>query len=202
MIAIIDYSVGNIRSIENMLARIGIESVVTSDPEIIIKSEKIILPGVGSFDYGINALQKLDLIDVLNDLVLIQKKPLLGICLGAQLLGHGSEEGNEKGLGWLDLTCKRFIPQGNLPVPHMGWRDTVPFFSTELFKEEDSYAYEFYFVHSYYIECSNKEDILASSVYGHEFVCAVARDNIYGVQFHPEKSLKQGMQLLENFGRL
>lgn len=202
MIAIIDYDVGNLRSIENMLSRSDIKSVVTSDPALINKSDKIILPGVGSFDHGMNALKKLNLIDVLSEMVLVQNRPLLGICLGAQLLGHGSEEGHEKGLGWIDLTCKRFSPQDNLPVPHMGWREVASRSISALFKEDDIYEREYYFVHSYYIECRNQEDILASSTYGHEFVCAVAKDNIYGTQFHPEKSLKQGMQLLENFSRI
>ena len=201
MITIIDYGMGNLGSIKNMLKKIGAESQITSDREIIDKAKKIILPGVGAFDRAMKNLKELDLIDVLNQKVLTDKVPTLGICLGMQLLANGSEEGNSSGLGWIDGAVLKFDIDKTLKVPHMGWNRVNPKQENDLF--ENMYQEpRFYFVHTYYFKCNNIDDILTTTNYGGEFTSSVNKENIYGVQFHPEKSHKFGMKLLENFAKL
>lgn len=201
MIAILDYGVGNLKSIYNMFKKVGIESIITSDIEEIKKADKYLLPGVGSFDYGITSLKNAPFFETLEEEVLKNKKPILGICLGMQLLTNSSEEGKEKGLGWIDAETIKFdLEDKNLAVPHMGWNKTNPTNVNNLFKNlKDN---RFYFVHSYHVVCNDKENILATANYGKAFTCAIYKDNIYGVQFHPEKSHKFGMQLLKNFGEM
>ncbi|WP_109302017.1 imidazole glycerol phosphate synthase subunit HisH [Aquimarina sp. AU474] len=200
MITIVDYKVGNLGSIQNMLKKIGASSEITSDPVKLESAEKIILPGVGAFDSGIESLKKYNLWDVLNEKALVEKKPILGICLGSQLLCQGSEEGKQKGLGWIDAKVRRFnFNDRNFKVPHIGWNYTNLQKKSKLFKE----MYEepkFYFVHSYYMDV-NDDSGLTQTNYNFDFDSAVEKDNILGVQFHPEKSHKFGMKLLENFVR-
>ena len=197
MICIIDYEVGNIGSIKNMIKKIGYECIVSREHEIIKNADKLLLPGVGSFDFAMRKLEEFDLIDILNTEVLIKKKPILGICLGMQLMTKGSDEGEKKGLAWIDAYTNLFQVD-KLKIPHMGWNlvniAKKHFLSDDLFDEN-----RFYFVHSYHVQCENKEDVLFSTEYGLKFVSGFAKDNIYGVQFHPEKSHKFGKKLFENF---
>ncbi len=200
MIAIIDFGMGNLGSIQNMLVRMNYDAEITSDPETIRGAEKLILPGVGAFDKAMSNLENQGFIPLLNELVLEKKTPILGICLGMQLLSNRSEEGVLKGLGWIDSETIRFhFDDGmNLRIPHMGW-NTVRI-------EQDSHLFQdmyeeprFYFVHSYYVRPVLKSNILATTEYGINFTSAVVKGNIYGVQFHPEKSHKFGMKLLKNY---
>lgn len=197
MIAIIDYKTGNVGSILNMIRKIGKEAVITSDPVEIEKADKIILPGVGSFDTGMRNLEELGLIGVLNKKVIEEKTPLLGICLGAQLLFERSEEGVLPGLGWIDGEVRKFRFKDNaLKVPHMGW-NTIAIKKDDCLFNGAEGELRFYFVHSYHFVCS--DNVLAITDYGYEFPSVVRKGNIVGVQFHPEKSHKFGMQLLKNF---
>jgi imidazole glycerol-phosphate synthase subunit HisH len=202
MITIIDYGMGNLGSIANMLKKVGFKAVISSDIATIEKADKLILPGVGAFDSGMAKLNELGLIPVLNAKVKEAKTPILGVCLGMQLLARKSEEGKLPGLGWLEADAKKFTfdpaQQSVLKVPHMGWNlielnQPHPIF--EAMYEEP----RFYFVHSYHVVCQNEQDILATAHYGYEFVAAVVKENIVGVQFHPEKSHKFGMKLYRNF---
>jgi len=200
MLVVIDYGMGNIGSIQNMIKKIGGKCLVSGDPETIDKASKLILPGVGSFDAGMRNLRELGLIDILNKKVVIEKVPILGICLGMQLLTRSSEEGMEKGLGWIHADVIKFDSQ-NLKVPHMGWNVSIPQKQSRLFVKS-SREERFYFVHSYYVKCDQQSDILTSTNYGIEFVSAFENENIFGVQFHPEKSHLFGMDLLRNFVEL
>jgi glutamine amidotransferase len=200
MITIVDYKMGNIGSVQNMIQKLGYSSIVSSDPLEIGSASKLILPGVGHFSTAINNLKNLDLIDVLNEKVLKQKTPILGICLGMQLMTKYSKEGESAGLGWIDACVRKFdsIKCPNIRIPHMGWneveikKDSVLVNSIEL-------PSRYYFVHSYFVECDKQEDILYQTNYGSEFVSAFSRENIYGVQFHPEKSHDFGLSLFKNF---
>lgn len=203
MIAIVDYGLGNLKSIYNMLSYLNIKSYISSNPEEIAMANKIILPGVGSFDTGVLNLRNSGLGAVLNEEVMARKKPILGICLGMQLLTAGSEEGEFPGLGWIKAVSKKFkFSSKDLKIPHMGWNYVRPVNTKSLFKGLDTEKNRFYFVHSYYVECTNEENVLAKCSYGNDFACAIVKDNIYGVQFHPEKSHKFGMTLLKNFAEL
>ncbi len=198
MITIVDYKVGNLGSIQNMLKKIGAKSQITSDPVILESAEKIILPGVGAFDTGVESLKKYNMWEVLNKKVLIEKKPILGICLGAQLLCKESEEGKHKGLGWIDATVKKFnFENREFKVPHIGWNYTKLQKESRLFKEmyDDP---KFYFVHSYYMQVADDSGLTETN-YSFKFDSAIENNNVLGVQFHPEKSHKFGMKLLENF---
>ena len=198
MIAIIDYGTGNLASIKNMFSYIGITSVITNQRDVIKKASKIVLPGVGTFDRGIENLKALDLIDILEEQVVNYGKPFLGICLGMQLLGLGSEEGDKKGLGWIKMYAKKF-PQGDKKVPHMGWNTISEYSANALVTEANQ---KFYFVHSFYVETEEPEETILKTSYGVDFASGVAFKNIFGVQFHPEKSHKYGMSLLSKFGSI
>jgi len=200
MITIIDYKTGNLGSIQNILKKIGEQSIITSDKKDIAAASKIILPGVGAFDTGMKNLVELDLVDILNKKVLEEKTPVLGICLGMQLLSKGSEEGSSKGLGWIDAETIRFrfIDTLEYKIPHMGWNFTVQRKESKLFSGMFPEP-RFYFVHSYYFKANDEGDILTSTSYESEFTSAIEKGNILGVQFHPEKSHKFGMKLLKNF---
>ncbi|HEY5469199.1 MAG TPA: imidazole glycerol phosphate synthase subunit HisH [Bacteroidales bacterium] len=200
MITIIDYKTGNLGSIQNILKKIGEQSIITSDKKDIAAASKIILPGVGAFDTGMKNLVELDLVDILNKKVLEEKTPVLGICLGMQLLSKGSEEGSFKGLGWIDAETIRFrfIDTLEYKIPHMGWNFTVQRKESKLFSGMFPEP-RFYFVHSYYFKANDEGDILTSTSYESEFTSAIEKGNILGVQFHPEKSHKFGMKLLKNF---
>jgi glutamine amidotransferase len=200
MITIIDYKTGNLGSIQNILKRIGEDSVVTSDKDEIARATKFILPGVGAFDTGMRNLTGLNLIDILNKKVIEEKIPVLGICLGMQLLSKGSEEGSLPGLGWIDASTVhfKFEDSTEYKIPHMGWNFIRLHKTGRLFDNmyPDS---RFYFVHSYFFSANDPEDVLTSTTYEIEFTSAIERGNILGVQFHPEKSHKFGMKLLKNF---
>jgi glutamine amidotransferase len=203
MITIIDYNSGNLGSIKNMLKQLGISSQITNNKESIEKTEKLILPGVGHFDYGMQQLKESGLIPLLNKKVLEDKTPILGICLGVQLLTESSEEGIEKGLGWIKgktIAFDKTKLASNQKIPNMGWTDVGNFNQSKLFENmpEDP---RFYFVHSYHLELDNPTDCLVTSNYGYEFAAGIENENILGVQFHPEKSHKYGMKLLENFAK-
>ena len=201
MITIINYGMGNLGSIQNMLKKIGTESNITSNSNEILNARKIILPGVGSFDRAMENLKALNLIEVPNKKALIDNVPILGICLGMQLLAKNSEEGNSSGLGWIDANVLKFNVDKALKIPHMGWNLVSNKKEHELFKNMYPEP-RFYFVHSYYFKCNDSKDILTNTEYGVEFTSAISKKNIIGVQFHPEKSHKFGMKLLENFAKL
>ncbi|MDT4969354.1 MAG: imidazole glycerol-phosphate synthase subunit HisH [Acidobacteriota bacterium] len=204
MIAIVDYKMGNVGSIANMLRKIGEQAVVTSDASVIEKAEKLILPGVGSFNTGMVNLDELGLLPVLNRRAIEDKVPVLGICLGMQLLTRGSEEGNLPGLGWIDAETVKFKFNGeqpNLKVPHMGWNSVVIRQRDGIFEDMDGES-RFYFVHSYYVRSDQESDVLSTTHYGHDFVSAVRRGNIMGTQFHPEKSHKFGTNVFKNFVKI
>jgi len=201
MLTIVDYGVGNLASIKNMLKKIGAEVLISAEPSVISAADKLILPGVGAFDTCAQKLQESGLTQLLNQKALVEKIPLLGICVGMQLLMSGSEEGVLPGLGWIDGKIIRFR-QDQLPpeskIPHMGWTDVFPNKSSRLFDNmyEDP---RFYFVHSYHPAPDNERDVLIYAQYGYKFAAGLEHENIMGVQFHPEKSHKFGMKLLDNF---
>jgi len=200
-ITIIDYGMGNLGSIRNMLKLIGVDAVISSDAATIERSDKLILPGVGAFDKGMENLKSLGLIDVLSKKIILAKTPILGICLGMQLFTKTSEEGKLAGLGWIDARTVKFRfdrDAKNIKIPHMGWNEVMPAKESLLFKDARENL-RFYFLHSYYVKLNNPADALTITNYGHEFVSAIENGNIIGVQFHPEKSHKFGVRFLENF---
>jgi len=203
MIAIVDYGMGNLSSIHNMFRKLNAESLITSDLEKVAKADKLLLPGVGAFDHAMMNLKALGLVPVLNQKVLKEKAPLLGICLGMQLLTKKSEEGVMLGLDWIDAETVKFKSddRNKLRIPHMGWNTVEIKKDDALFKDLGEEP-RFYFVHSYYVKCNDQNNILTSTHYGSDFCSSLVKDNIRGVQFHPEKSHKFGMQLLSNFADL
>lgn len=201
MIAVVDYAIGNLAAVANMFKRLGVMCEITSNPEKISSADKIILPGNGAFDACMQGLRATGLIPLLEERVLRQKTPLLGICVGAQMLGHSSEEGVEPGLGWVDMRVRRFPSLPGVRVPHMGWCDVrCGMQAHPLLHDLDPDA-RFYFVHSYYMHPANPHDVLLTAHYGLDFAAAVSAGNITGVQFHPEKSHRYGKQLLGQFAR-
>ena len=204
MIVVVDYDVGNIGSILNMLRKIDTDAVCSSEEQTIDNAEKLILPGVGSFDQAIVKLNASGLVPVLDRKIKEDRTPILGICLGMQLFAQRSEEGKTRGLGWLDATVKRFdFNKGplNLKIPHMGWNRVKTLKENPLFRGMDE-NHRFYFVHSYHIICHDETDGIGSTLYGYPFVSMIQKNNIFGVQFHPEKSHKYGMQILKNFSEI
>ena len=203
MIVIVDYKLGNVGSIRNMLKKIGAAASVSSDPSEISKAEKLILPGVGAFDGGIRLLNESGVRPLLEELVLERKIPTLGVCLGMQLMTRGSEEGSEPGLGWVAAKTVAFdqaIRHGTLKIPHMGWNGLRVKANDFLLRELDQSR--FYFVHSYHVKCDDQSAVLATTEHGEEFVSVYRVGNIWGTQFHPEKSHRFGMKLLANFAEL
>lgn len=199
LITIIDYGIGNLNSVANMIRHFGGTCRFASDPCEVSVSEKLILPGVGAFDCGMDALRNSGILDALNEAVLDRGVPVLGICLGMQLMARRSEEGRLSGLGWLDAEVVkfRFFEGSLLKIPHMGWNTlSVVRDDPLIFPEERQ---RFYFVHSYHLVCADENDVLATCHYGYEFVAAFRRGNIWGVQFHPEKSHRFGMGVLRRF---
>lgn len=199
-IVIIDYGMGNHFSVQKKMNRLGYDAQITSNIELIKDSDKIILPGVGHFGKAMENLQQLNLVGLLNEEVLQKKKPILGICLGMQLMASSSDEGNTKGLNWINATVEKFniTDQLKYKIPHTGWNQIKTLKSSKLL-DRIADSSEFYFVHSYHFNCTDKSAVLCSTDYETEFTSAVERKNIFGVQFHPEKSHDTGMQLLKNF---
>jgi len=202
MITVLDYGMGNLGSILNMLKRIGVKACIESDPSVIEKADKLILPGVGAFDAAVNRINSLpNFRSMLQNKVMIEKTPILGVCLGMQLLLQSSEEGSQSGLGWIPGKTKRFPKLEDLKVPHMGWnvaKINNPSQLTEGIDVESRY----YFVHSFFVQVDNPQNSLMRSHYGINFDSAIGNENIYGVQFHPEKSHRFGMQILKNFSEI
>lgn len=198
MIAVLDYGVGNLASVCNMLRKAGGDPRVARSTAEVLEAEKLLLPGVGHFDYGMKMLNASGLRDAVDRFALELRRPVLGICLGAQILGQGSEEGDAPGLGWVDMACRKLPAMPGIRVPHMGWNQITRKKSSHLLDgmHEDA---RYYFVHSYCMECAHAEDVLATAVHGIEFTCAVQRGNIMGTQFHPEKSLRHGLALMQSF---
>ena len=199
-IIIIDYGMGNLRSVEKKMINLGAETVISSNPDEIIDAKKLVLPGVGHFSNGIKNLKEYGLWDVLNKTVLERKIPILGICLGMQIMSKRSDEGNIEGLGWFDAEIVKFRVRDQLKykVPHMGWNNVILNKESILFKGI-SVEKIFYFVHSYHIKCNDEQDILTTTEYEYPFTSSIQKGNIFGTQFHPEKSHDSGEIVLRNF---
>jgi imidazole glycerol-phosphate synthase subunit HisH len=202
-VTIVDYGTGNLSSVKRSLDRLNVRSVVSSHAIDILNTDKIILPGVGHFATAMSRLHALNLIEPLNEAVLIEKKPVLGICLGMEVMARRSDEGNAEGLGWFDASIVRFNISNNLKykVPHIGWNQ-IRIKKNSILMRHVPEGSEFYFVHSYYMQLSNPSDLLSETEYEAYYPSSVARDNIFGVQYHPEKSHDVGEQLLKNFVEL
>lgn len=201
MIAIIDYNIGNIAAVENMLRRLGVPCIITAQASDVEDADRIILPGNGSFDACMRNLRESGLIPVLEQKVLKEGAPLLGICVGAQMLGIDSEEGKERGLGWLDMRVHRFPESPELKVPHMGWNQVMSVQPNNPLLQDIEKDARFYFVHGYYMKPANQHEVFLQANYGIDFAAGVCRGNIAGVQFHPEKSHRFGKQFLNAFSR-
>ncbi len=204
MITIIDYGVGNISAFVNVYKRLNIPVKIAKINDDLKEVKKIILPGVGHFDHAMSELLKSGMREKLDELVLVKKIPVIGICVGMQMMGNDSEEGKMKGLGWIEASVKKFDESKIKQVtrlPHMGWNDVTPVSNHPLFQGLEKDAL-FYFLHSYYFQCTNPTDILATADYGEKFTCAAFHENVFGIQFHPEKSHSYGEKLLYNFAKL
>lgn len=197
MFVIVDYSVNNSGSLLNMINKAGFKAKISADISDLKAAKGIFLPGNGSFDSGMMALTKGNLKENLEECVLDEKIPLMGICLGMQLLSKGSEEGVSQGLGWLDAKVLKLQKTKQIKVPHMGWNDV--FIKRNNILLADDTQPRFYFVHSFYIKCDNESDIILTSKHGIEFVAGIKKNNVFGVQFHPEKSHAFGLDLIKNF---
>lgn len=204
MIAIIDYGLGNVRAFANIYNQLNIASVIATSTEQLRAASRVILPGVGAFDQAMQRLHKSGMRTLLDEMVLQRRLPVLGVCVGMQILMQTSEEGRAAGLGWLRGEAAKFR-QGDgeerMLVPHMGWNTVQPQTAAGLLAGIDERS-RFYFLHSYFVRCAERGDVLAQTTYGAAFAAAVGRDNIYGVQFHPEKSHGDGIRLLSNFAKL
>ena len=200
MTVIVNYGLGNLTSIKNMCKRIGVEADISGDPARIEEADKLILPGVGHFKKGMENLNSGGTRQLLDRLVLAERRPILGICLGAQLMTGHSEEGDVDGLGWVDAVTVRFeeAAMNGLKIPNMGWREINRCGESPLWADLPAES-RFYFVHSYHFRFTQPAEVTATAVYGYEYACAFRKDNIFGTQFHPEKSHKFGMKVLENF---
>lgn len=206
MIAIVDYGLGNIKAFSNVYKRLNIEAVCAKSVVQLQNATKIILPGVGAFDHAMAMLHESGLRERLDDLVLEKKVPVLGICVGMQMMAQSSEEGTSKGLGWINGSVKRFIyPDKDIaakhPLPHMGWNNICPVKECALLQRLDDDK-RFYFLHSYYFECADSADVVATANYGIDYACIINNNNVYGIQCHPEKSHHNGVGLLKNFAGL
>lgn len=208
MISIVDYGLGNVQAFLNVYKRLNIEAAPVSSAGNLAAATKVILPGVGAFDHAMERLEESGMRETLDDLVLNKRVPALGVCVGMQILADSSDEGERRGLNWIPGRVRYLSALGapeDLRLPHMGWNDVAPSSGNPLFKKLETDA-RFYFLHSYYFECRDGGDVAATSSYGADFSCAVrggvGRENIFGVQFHPEKSHHFGTQLLQNFAEL
>ncbi len=204
MIKVVDYGSGNVTAICNIYSRLGISCGLASHTRDFVGGTKIILPGVGAFDVSMRLLADSGMLDVLNNLVCQQHVPVLGVCVGMQMMADGSEEGVGKGLGWIAGDVRKIdtdsISQKPI-LPHMGWNSIEPNFFHSIFDSVD-FEKGFYFLHSFRFHCENSENVLATTNYGGRFASAIVKDNIFGFQFHPEKSHENGIKLLENFAKL
>lgn len=201
MITIIDYGLGNVSAFSNVYKSLNIPCSIAKTVDELKSAERVILPGVGAFDHAMRRLDDSGMRSTLEKLVFGKKIPLLGVCVGMQMLARSSDEGVIPGLGWVDASVKKFdsdISGEKIRIPHMGWNDVVPVANEGLFAGLGKDA-RFYFLHSYYVECERNDTALAEVEYGTNFTCAVRKDNVFGVQFHPEKSHHFGAQLLKNF---
>ncbi len=204
MIAIVDYGVGNIKAFANIYKNFDISFVIAKSAKDLDNVSKVILPGVGSFDHAMKSLINSGMRERLDELVLQENVPVLGVCVGLQMLAKSSDEGSMSGLGWIDGDVKKFDSaklSKNTPLPHMGWNSMHIEKESPLLKGLNQES-RFYFLHSYFIQCVNKEDIVATANYGEDFACVIQNGNIYGIQPHPEKSHQNGITLLKNFGEL
>lgn len=204
MITIVDYGLGNILAFANLFRRANVEITVATSADQLARASRIILPGVGAFDHAMARLDASDMRATLERLVEEQRTPLLGVCVGMQMLAHGSDEGTGAGLGMLPGRVRAFKQQPAsqmLPLPHMGWNDVAPVAGHPLFRGMEGDA-RFYFLHSFYFDCESTEHVAARTHYGLDFACAVSAGNVHGVQFHPEKSHHWGERLLKNFAEL
>lgn len=204
MIAIVDYGSGNIQAIKNIFNKLKIDTFFAHTPEDLELAEKIILPGVGAFDEAMNKLEMSRMKPALDHCALVDKKPILGICVGLQIMAKSSEEGLLPGLGWFDASVKKFDDSKikfKPKLPHMGWNEVEPTEDHLLFKNID-FSKGFYFIHSYYFDAHDPNDVFLTSYYGERFCCAVKKDNLLGFQFHPEKSHSNGINLFKNFAEL
>jgi glutamine amidotransferase len=204
MITIVNYGLGNVSAFVNMYKRMNISTKLASTEDELFGASRLILPGVGSFDTAMELLQNSGMRELLDDLVLNSKVPVLGVCVGMQIMAESSDEGRLPGLGWFHGHVRSF--SGNpkskeLPMPHMGWNDVIPGEDVPLFNGLENDA-RFYFLHSYYFDCEDQADVAGTSRYGFDFSCSVRRDHVYGVQFHPEKSHHWGSALLKNFAEI
>lgn len=201
MITIIDYGVGNIFAFQNVYKRLNIPTKIAKSVSDLETAKKIILPGVGAFDYAMQRLNASGMREKLDELVLDKKVPVLGICVGMQMMGNKSDEGLMEGLKWINAEIIKFdesLIKQRTKLPHMGWNDVVKVKNNILFDELDEQSI-FYFLHSYYFKCNHQEDVIATTNYGISFTSAVNANNIFGIQFHPEKSHRYGEKLLNNF---
>jgi len=204
LITIVDYGVGNVQALANIYKRLEIPCLLAKSAAELAGASHVILPGVGAFDWAMARLQDSGMREALDDLVTVQQKPVLGICVGMQMMARGSDEGLLPGLGWFDAHVRRFDEAkftSRTHLPHMGWNDVEPVRTDGLLRDLGSDA-RFYFLHSYYFAPNDPKDVLATTVYGERFACAVQRGNVHGAQFHPEKSHGWGIQLLKNFAGL
>lgn len=202
VIKIVDYGMGNLRSVQKALDRIGVKAEICNDHKNLKYADKLILPGVGHFKKGIKNLKKFEFFDELNELVINKKIPILGICLGMQLMTSFSEEGNCEGFGWIDASTTKFkFENSTLKIPHMGWNNLNIRKNDNILSGITENDF-FYFVHSYNIDCKDESDIVATTLYGKNFVSVFNKENIFGCQFHPEKSHDAGLKILKNFAVL
>lgn len=204
MIAIINYGLGNIQAFANIYKRLNIRVTIVTNPDELLAADKIILPGVGAFDWAMTLLNNSGMRRTLDEFVIERKRPILGVCVGMQMMAKKSEEGVLDGLGWIDAEVKKFdqmITGRKIYLPHMGWNEVTPRCSNGLFRNIGSGA-RFYFLHSYYIQPNQEDRVLAVTDYNGPFASAVCSENVFGVQFHPEKSHHQGIELLKNFAEL
>jgi imidazole glycerol-phosphate synthase subunit HisH len=204
MIAIIDYGLGNIQAFLNIYKKLHVPVRVVKNSDDFSGITKLILPGVGHFDYAMQSFNNSGMRERVEGLVLQKKIPILGVCVGMQMMANFSEEGSEPGLGWIHGTVRSLtsMVKNNEPLPHMGWNNIQPHYEKNLFNETDFNGLEFYFLHSYYFDCVSNKNCIAEVDYGSNFCCAINDENIFGVQFHPEKSHHFGINLLKNFAEL
>jgi glutamine amidotransferase len=205
MIRVVDYGVGNIQAFMTMFKRLGIPAERACTPSELVDAKRLILPGVGHFDHAMQQLNKSGMRPMLEELVLTANVPIVGVCVGMQMLANGSDEGVLPGLGWISGRVRAFASQPQsaaLPMPHMGWNDLQPSANSKLFSEGFEDGAQFYFLHSYFFDAEDKQDVVATASYGLDFDAVVSRGHIHGVQCHPEKSHHWGEQLLKNFVEL